>query len=38
MLRVARDVVAPLGQLDGAAAPHVGDAIDLRNLSLVRRT
>ena len=35
VLRVPRDVVAALGQLDGAAAPHVGDAIDLRNLSLV---
>jgi len=35
VLGVTGDVIAPLGQLDGAAAPHVGDAIDLRNLSLV---
>ena len=35
VLRVHREVVAALGQLDGAAAPHVGNAIDLRDLSLV---
>ncbi len=35
MLRMARDVVAPLGQLDGAATPHIWDAIDLCDLSLV---
>jgi hypothetical protein len=35
LLRVFGKVVAPLGQLDGTAAPDVRDAIDLRDLLLV---
>ena len=35
MLRVHGEVVAPFGELDRAAPPHVGNAIDLRNLPLV---